>query len=267
MDTQNSDAAGIESKDVTQPIESNNYQYQPLETPASLRFIELLAGEPSHPVEVKLHHGTLSDLPKVAAISYEWGENVRRHKVLCEGRVLKVTTNLLDLLRALRSAGETRHLWIDALCINQEDLDERSKQVPMMKDIYQKAAIVLIWIGPSIPETKQACQYCVQDLAKAYDSLAPQFHSNGARFGMLRNPSNILGGEDLAASTQEPFWDGVIDLLSRRTYFERLWIVQEIVMPTHAIVNCGEFRMAWEHFHKAAKVVFLCEFLQASVVW
>jgi hypothetical protein len=98
-----------------------------------------------------------------------------------------MTTNLLDLFRALRSAGETLHLWIDALYINQEDLDERSQQVPMMTEIYQKAAVTLVWIGPSIPETKQAC-HCIQDVAKSYDFLGSEFRSHICCFWLVAEP-------------------------------------------------------------------------------
>jgi hypothetical protein len=65
----------------------------------------------------------------------------------CSGRKLNITTNLFDALKRLRLPDADRVLWVDAICINQFDLEEKNIQVPLMKDIYSKASVVLIWLG------------------------------------------------------------------------------------------------------------------------
>jgi hypothetical protein len=130
------------------------YQYQPLKGDKSIRMLELLPGPFQSSINVKLHHRTISDLPGCEALSYQWGEPRGTSPILCEPKgldkglaMLLVTSNCLAALKRLRLTNAPRLLWIDAFCINQNDTDERSKQVPPMKDIYKTAKRTLIWLG------------------------------------------------------------------------------------------------------------------------
>jgi hypothetical protein len=195
------------------------------------------------------------------------GRTIRPHEIYCHGLVLRVTTNLLELLQSLRSSGETRRLWIDALCINQDDLDEQSQQVPLMAEIYQKTAVVLIWIGQAISSTRQACG-AIHKPADSYDIVTskPKLKIDDTRFRCYKHSSEIPE-EALHSISQEPRWLGVMDLLCTRTYFQRLWIVQEIVLSSYAIVICGDCRVNWVVFHKADMVIWCCRFLQDSIIY
>jgi hypothetical protein len=95
-------------------------------------------------------------MPTCSAASYEWGSNVRQHEISCDGRILKVTANVALLLSKFRNPGSSQLLWIDAICINQNDLDERSQQVSTMGHIYKNVEVVLMWIGDEIPHTQDA---------------------------------------------------------------------------------------------------------------
>ncbi|KAH9208645.1 heterokaryon incompatibility protein-domain-containing protein, partial [Leptodontidium sp. 2 PMI_412] len=127
------------------------YQYRPIGLPYELRMLELLPGYGDEPVQIRLLHHPLSSLPECEALSYEWGSPERDHEIFCEGKVLKVTSNLLAALKRSRPSGQPvqkpRLLWIDALCINQEDIDERSEQVKLMTEIYRNVGRTLVWIG------------------------------------------------------------------------------------------------------------------------
>jgi hypothetical protein len=87
------------------------------------------------------------------ALSYVWGEPTRQHPLDCDGREFLVTKNCHEALVNLRRRFVPRMLWVDAICINQGGTDdaitERNAQVAMMGEIYQKAARVLIWLGPA----------------------------------------------------------------------------------------------------------------------
>jgi hypothetical protein len=76
-------------------------------------------------------------MDKYEALSYEWGEPVFSHTIhlLALKRILYITENLHAALSRLRDASHTRHLWVDALCINQSDPDEKSQQMPLMAGI------------------------------------------------------------------------------------------------------------------------------------
>lgn len=92
--------------------------------------------------------------PKFEALSYEWGDPDKpRHEIIVNGQPFKVWENLFYALKYIRPVPlrdnhvNSRILWIDAICINQDDIDERNHQVGMMGDIYRKADKVPVWLG------------------------------------------------------------------------------------------------------------------------
>ncbi|ETS07232.1 HET-domain-containing protein [Trichoderma reesei RUT C-30] len=103
-----------------------------------IRMLHLECGSGSSLPQCTLHRVSLrSDPPpKYEALSYTWGDENDRREIAVNGYIVDVTVNLYSALRRLRLENETRVLWIDALCINQTDLDERSQQVQLMRNIY-----------------------------------------------------------------------------------------------------------------------------------
>ncbi|KAF1975758.1 HET-domain-containing protein, partial [Bimuria novae-zelandiae CBS 107.79] len=81
------------------------------------------------------------------AISWVWGSPLNSTTLSYRGQNITIRRNLEDALRAFRHADRPRTLWADALCINQEDLEEKGKQVVVMGTIYSHASSVLIWFG------------------------------------------------------------------------------------------------------------------------
>ncbi|KAI6710313.1 hypothetical protein JHW43_007165 [Diplocarpon mali] len=234
---------------------SVSYQYRPLKDRGSLRFCELLPGNPQDQINIKLLHRSLLDLPTCSAVSYAWGSTERRHEIFCEGKALAVTSNLLLFLARLRSPTECHVLWIDAICINQDDVDERSEQIKLMRDIYQNTKAVLIWVGDAIEYTQSAL-LVISKLATALPALsAVGIKEEGFRqFKYSRDvPAQVAWLADLAEANS---WRGVCNLLSARTYFLRLWIVQEIILSSNAWVVCGTDRIRWEIVYKAAQVLW-----------
>ncbi|RYP13678.1 hypothetical protein DL767_010630 [Monosporascus sp. MG133] len=93
------------------------------------------------------------------ALSYVWGDPAVRKPIMLDNAVVQVTANLANALEHLeRRDGEVFLGWIDALCINQADLVEKSQQVPMMHAIYERAASVVVWLGQETPSTTFAFQ-------------------------------------------------------------------------------------------------------------
>ncbi|KAG0647087.1 Heterokaryon incompatibility protein [Hyphodiscus hymeniophilus] len=89
-------------------------------------------------------------LPTFFALSYAWGDPARTHEILIDGKKQGITENLYNALRDLQRDGiGDIKVWADAICINQDDLGERSDQVFLMREIYHSAAEVRIWLGPS----------------------------------------------------------------------------------------------------------------------
>ncbi|KAG9191419.1 hypothetical protein G6011_09507 [Alternaria panax] len=80
------------------------------------------------------------------ALSYAWGTLPPSIECICDGNMILLRENLASALEYLRLPQDGRYIWIDFLCINQDDLDEKAVQIPRMKNIYSKASTVIIWL-------------------------------------------------------------------------------------------------------------------------
>lgn len=101
----------------------------------------------SEPVGCKIEHAYLDDPPPYYALSYHWGNPSATLPIRVNGQDVQVTTNLEAALRELRARGILT-VWVDALCINQQDPVEKGLQVMRMGSIYSRAVEVLAWLGP-----------------------------------------------------------------------------------------------------------------------
>jgi hypothetical protein len=128
------------------------YQHQPLTGPRSIRVLRLLPQQTDGQVRVELAEVSLDDNVEYEALSYVWGEDSRnpREQILYEGKTLLVTENCMAALLQLRTT-DVRTLWVDAICIDQTSLSERSHQVQLMGEIYSRAQRVVVWLGEGSP--------------------------------------------------------------------------------------------------------------------
>jgi hypothetical protein len=174
----------------------SNFKYQALDLSSkrpSIRLAILQPGVTSSTVRVTLTHAAFADRPRYEALSYTWGSpDLNRGIELNETRV-DIRQNLWSALVHLRDTREARILWIDAICINQADIEERNHQVKLMAYIFARAEEVLVWLGLS-------------------DRIAPVKNN-----GPTTSPE---GNRDMME-------EEIVDLCSR-PYWRRVWIVQEI---------------------------------------
>jgi hypothetical protein len=126
-------------------IRQLSYQHTRLNATKPIRLLKLLKGTQDEPIKVQFTAAYLRPTPSdYIAISYAWGDPTLKHEIECEGRTLGVTEHVQVRLRHLRDPEENKVHWIDALCINQADLEERSMQVRLMGQIYETANKVTI---------------------------------------------------------------------------------------------------------------------------
>ena len=180
-------------------------------------------------------------MPVYEALSYTWGSadgpidlfvDVSRRS----DQSLPLTWNLECALQHLRYTDKPRILWIDAICVNQQGLSERSKQVARMAGIYSLAKEVLVWLGPEADNSTSA----LETLRKMGNLVEVNFSAN-----TLSPSSNAKYSDELALAnpmqkllcTAERVMP--IHLLFGRPWFERLWIQQEIRLATSATIICG----------------------------
>lgn len=170
-----------------QPCTSPRFFYKPLQSGVqSIRVITLNSGSFSEPICIELNEVILgvcflcyvflfhlissyldlwpnpqSQLGSLQyeALSYFWGSKNRfEDAIMADGRTIPIAKNLSIALRHLRHQTEKRQLWIDALCINQADKNERSSQIALMGDIYRRANCVIAWIGPEEENSSEALE-------------------------------------------------------------------------------------------------------------
>ncbi|RMZ79075.1 hypothetical protein DV737_g3561, partial [Chaetothyriales sp. CBS 132003] len=171
--------------------------------------------------------------PPYTAISYTWGSSSQLLSIQINGRSFKIHLNLWHLLRHLRERGESRFLWIDALCIDQAYLPERNFHVQLMNKIYEDAEFAIVWLGLPSDERREArAMDFVQEMARH------QPEKSGASF------------RDVYLSMKMKLrWVNLLRFCNL-TYWTRCWIIQEFLQAKRIEVLCGTARLEWTYFEK-----------------
>ncbi|KAG5752176.1 hypothetical protein H9Q70_005185 [Fusarium xylarioides] len=180
-----------------------------------------------------------------AALSYVWGDENDTCIIILNEQPRRVTSNLAKALSAFLQDGEFEDgfkLWVDAICINQQDLGERARQLRRMRDIYGSAWAVIAWLGEASFRSSSAIQL-IRDLSALSEA------SCGSQIeACLRGDPDYLGNG---------CWLAMHDLM-KRPYWYRLWIIQEMIMGASATwIRCGTVSIDWTSF--CAGISFLEE--------
>ncbi|KAH8680727.1 heterokaryon incompatibility protein-domain-containing protein [Xylariales sp. PMI_506] len=166
------------------------------------------------------------------ALSYVRGQKTTIQQIKCNGRSFCIGANLLDALveRARRrSAG---FLWADAICINQNDNQEKTRQVRMMHEIYSKAQNVIIWLGKEQVRDQEGWNL-VKSLYKRYDGDNYNMYATTYDFGDFD-----LESKGFPCPSRSPEWAAVFDILSY-PWFSRIWVVQELLLAKRSTMWRG----------------------------
>src|SRR5205823_642990 len=107
--------------------------------------------------------------PNYTALSYTWGTLDRSHLIKISDSYFQVTESLSSMLQHIQSNTETLTLWIDQLCINQEDADEKKAQIPLMKEIYGNAVQTIVWLGPAADDSDLIMEFLADVGKEAYE--------------------------------------------------------------------------------------------------
>ena len=247
-------------QDSTQP-----YSYTPLTWPSSrIRLLEILPGADTH-VYCRIHTANLDSIGflridekyrKYEALSYTWHGQALTKTIICDERLLQVTHNIHDALHALRRSSTSRLLWIDAICINQADLQERSHQVSIMRQIYSRAALVISWLGKEDEHSATAFHF-IEKFIKKHVSAGISLHAS---------PDAIWSKQTMDAMNLPHFpsyeWEALARLFER-PYFRRIWVVQELVVSAKTIVRCGSLTIKWEYIEYIARSLLATGWLGA----
>lgn len=214
-----------------------------------IRLLTLLKGTASDQLDISLSIAPLTgpDIPVFEALSYAWGTLEKFSEVTVRVMTsdpenftfrLAVTENLYSALWHLRFTDRDRVLWVDAICIDQSNTEERSSQVSNMANVYRLASQVIVWLGPESDNSKLAI--------RRLRELSSRVVVNWVTFAFTSSSS----GEPHWADTMKklPYNDeelcAIEDLFSR-DWFLRLWVIQEVHFAQNAVVCCGHDSLPW----------------------
>jgi hypothetical protein len=164
-----------------------------------IRLLTLYPGLPGSPISCSLKPASLDDDPAYTALSYSWGNSPERERIIVSGEQVDAGRNLGDALLSLRDEIEEKVYWIDALCINQHDDEEKGRQVQLMRDIYRGAKQTILWLGVEADGSDIA-----MDIISNLDDGGPD------------SAKNQLTEEGLSPIVH----------LYKRSWWRRVWVIQ-----------------------------------------
>jgi hypothetical protein len=262
-----------------QPFDAPSpYIYHPLNYHRQeIRLLRVLpARNNDEPISCVLEIASLQDSPCYTALSYCWGDPSNSKTVLVNTSIFRTTDNLASALWYIRkhfASGSLiddlpQLLWIDAICINQENLEERNRQIRLMQTVYASAANVLSWLGCGDDLISRAFDFIRQTVKAAHCSTRASANERQRLDSGPRVGSGVTEDSIMVETIVDPRIlfllsrsESVIDFFSL-AYWHRVWIVQEIVLtrPDRNIIVFGDeimsfrdvqvFRNTWLAFLK-----------------
>lgn len=234
----------------------HEYVYTQLD-PDCIRVLELLPGRADEEIRIRLRTVDLLALRtyQYEALSYTWGSTENSKRLWTESPAsnalptreafIFITQNLHEALLHLRYLIKTRVLWIDAVCINQKDLEERSIQVPLMSSIYRDSKRTILWLGPAADDSDRALE-----LFRTWTEFVAWDDGNFRTKAKKDIPEEYSWltragwGEDI-----DPKDFRACQKLLERPWFQRLWVRQEVFLSEKcAHVVCGRETISWNCF-------------------
>ncbi|KAH7395429.1 heterokaryon incompatibility protein-domain-containing protein [Cadophora sp. MPI-SDFR-AT-0126] len=242
--------------------------YLPEIRDGEIRLLYIAPGDFTAPIICTLKVRSISSKPAYEALSYTWNSTGGLQTITVNGFPCSVTSNLQLALRHLRPrSGEEAQglvLWVDALCIDQSNDEEKAVQVGMMGNIYRGARRVRAWIGERDEEDEDADEAGQEEIGNSWTvwRLLEDFGSS-KRFDSwdTEHPYILKPGQGLnemlkcltdcwETESGKQSWKIMTRMLNR-PYWTRVWIQQELYSNRHVIVHCGSKSAAFECWTRA----------------
>ncbi|UKZ83317.1 hypothetical protein TrVFT333_011125 [Trichoderma virens FT-333] len=189
-----------------------------------IRLFELYPSINGSDIKGSFHYVELSANLEYVALSYTWGDEATYGEIqVDDGMNIPIRENLWQFLRLQSSSlSESKFYWIDAICINQSDVNERNHQVGLMRQIYTNATAVYVWLGCESSNSNLAMDYITEKASK-------KLKAKGLGFRPIWSEQE---GEALVELCERPYW-------------RRMWIIQEIISAENIVVWCGTRSFGW----------------------
>jgi hypothetical protein len=191
------------------------------------------------PIKLDISIVALSDRPDYETLSYVWGSEPATASVQLADRAAPLSPTLHDALLRLRLPDRKRALWIDQLCINQQDLNEKMQQVQLMGDIYKSCSRCVVWMGLirqdlRLEDADAALQFLrymsdIQRVGRENAVLPVAVHENMEGMGKALESFGFGGNQ----------------------WWHRIWTVQEAILPPTLIMQWGPLTLPWDILNDA----------------
>lgn len=220
------------------------FHYEPLSDDHSMSEIRLLKLTPKDLSEgsdsmfaCEMVHAIIGENLDYKALSYTWGEATDgTRNILINDCVVEIRINLYHALLQIQDFyTEPILLWVDAICIDQSNIKERNHQVSHMHMLYQRAEQVIVWLGLEADDSKKAMKFL--ERLYAYKDEIPIFWATltlSDLFEYLPPLSRML----------------------LRPYWQRVWVVQELMAGKNIIIFCGQDQIEWSHLDQVQRAYF-----------
>jgi len=233
------------------------YRYTPLSLAGHIRLLRLHAGPEADELSVDLIHTSLNKAPCFTALSYPWGDPQPQKAIRCSGLQAEIGPSLHLALQDLRKPAGDIFVWADALCINQDDIAERTQQVKMMGKIYAAASKTAIWLGEASDETKMAFGW-LRRFDRIWVSSGLGWPASEDGFGLVSESQ----AEDMLQAAfgnhRDAAFEHIWALLSR-PWFTRKWVIQELAKSREPLMVAGRVRpLPWAALASWMNFVELC---------
>lgn len=203
-------------------------------------------------VSFRLEHYEITSAPQFCALSYCWGTSARTEQVFCEDQHGKTRLSVTNILHGILSSikdnklSKALPLWIDQICINQDDNSERSHQVKLMSDIYGTAKMTLIHLGDNSPDSEQGFKTLLAFIDR---KSSWKTRLLGTRIPPATKWTGWMDGN--------PHFEHLYGLL-QAPWFKRLWVVQEFALSQNRFVICGTKAVSWQDFYAGMQYPEVC---------
>ncbi|QDS71677.1 hypothetical protein FKW77_008031 [Venturia effusa] len=206
----------------------NPFSHPVFDPSTQIRVLAVEPGELGAPIRASFKVSNIHGLRifEWEAISYAWDGQEPTLEIGIQGMCVKVTRNVYRIIQDLRLEQEMRYLWIDAVCIAQQDLHEKSLQVALMQHIYEEALSVTIWLDLE----------GMDDIAKAVVSAAEWM--DAISWASLSDVSVSLMAHFVSQNPQV-HWRAPTHRLMAASWFSRIWVVQEAALAKTLFVHLG----------------------------
>jgi hypothetical protein len=221
--------------------ERTAYQYSDLQDSSHIRILHLEDGEANTPLKCTIEHVDLDTRPDFIALSYVWGDPEKPYQMLVDdNHFVPLTESLNSVFYDIRACNgvEVKSFWADQICINQQNISEKNRQVAMMGDIYTKASGVVVYLGCKLPEDEPGLELLVElhRLFGHIESIDDEEHSEYL--------SQVI--QDVP-SLDHPGWKSMLALL-QRDWVTRTWMLQEWVLNKSLRLACGSMLLPADVF-------------------